>query len=85
MIVMEGLMLVPPERGTIIGRALWKVGAHDIPSSKSTLLNYLSAASICSPRQRGTSKNPKRHPIWYGCSAQWAQRSKTDILETKSR
>lgn len=26
MIVMEGLMLVPPERGTIIGRALWKVG-----------------------------------------------------------
>ena len=25
MIVMEGLMLVPPERGTIIGRALWKV------------------------------------------------------------
>ena len=26
MIVMEGLMLVPPERGTIIGRAIWKVG-----------------------------------------------------------
>jgi len=25
MIVMEGLMLVPPERGTIIGRAVWKV------------------------------------------------------------
>lgn len=25
MIVMEGLMLVPPERGTIIGRAIWKV------------------------------------------------------------
>ncbi|KAL2067806.1 hypothetical protein VTL71DRAFT_15902 [Oculimacula yallundae] len=24
MIVLEGLMLVPPERGTIIGRALWK-------------------------------------------------------------
>ncbi|PMD43095.1 hypothetical protein L207DRAFT_579966 [Hyaloscypha variabilis F] len=24
MIVMEGLMLVPPERGTIIGRAIWK-------------------------------------------------------------
>ncbi|ESZ94528.1 hypothetical protein SBOR_5071 [Sclerotinia borealis F-4128] len=24
MILMEGLMLVPPERGTIIGRALWK-------------------------------------------------------------
>ncbi|KAH7377940.1 hypothetical protein BKA64DRAFT_246260 [Cadophora sp. MPI-SDFR-AT-0126] len=24
MIVMEGLMLVPPERGTIIGRAVWK-------------------------------------------------------------
>lgn len=22
---MEGLMLVPPERGTIIGRAIWKV------------------------------------------------------------
>jgi hypothetical protein len=28
MIVMEGMMLVPPERGTIIGRALWKVGRH---------------------------------------------------------
>lgn len=24
MILMEGLMMVPPERGTIIGRALWK-------------------------------------------------------------
>lgn len=25
MILMEGLLSVPPERGTIIGRALWKV------------------------------------------------------------
>ena len=35
MIVMEGLMLVPPDRGTIIGRALWKVGMHDILYSNS--------------------------------------------------
>jgi len=31
MIVMEGMMLVPPERGTIIGRAMWKVGLFQSP------------------------------------------------------
>lgn len=28
---MEGTLLVPPERGTIIGRALWKVRYPDTP------------------------------------------------------
>ena len=40
MIVMEGLMLVPPERGTIIGRALWKVGIHEILGSSPFLLTF---------------------------------------------
>ena len=34
MILMEGMMLVPPDRGTIIGRALWKAGVfHLCPQS----------------------------------------------------
>jgi hypothetical protein len=41
MIVMEGLMSVPPERGTIIGRALWKVGSHDLLSSRRSSDNLL--------------------------------------------
>ena len=41
--MMEGLMLVPPERGTIIGRALWKVG--DVKTA--TLICQL-IVSVCS-------------------------------------
>lgn len=46
-------MLVPPERGTIIGRALWKVGL----SAELNLLLWdfssdLLTDSICRPRDR---------------------------------
>jgi hypothetical protein len=31
MATMEGLMLVPPDRGSIIGRAVWKVSLTTLP------------------------------------------------------
>jgi hypothetical protein len=34
---MEGTLLVPPDRGTIIGRALWKVGMLFIGHTEQTL------------------------------------------------
>ncbi len=30
MILLEGMVLLPPERGTILGRALWKVGLDEL-------------------------------------------------------
>ncbi|KAG4433900.1 hypothetical protein IFR05_010619 [Cadophora sp. M221] len=54
MIVMEGLMLVPPERGTIIGRALWKtryvvLGTGSMLKTQNDLLPQNDASG------RGTS------------------------------
>jgi hypothetical protein len=31
MILLEGMLLVPPERGSIIGRAAWKVSPSSLP------------------------------------------------------
>ena len=40
MIVMEGLLLVPPERGTIIGRAIWKVSQVGGRTSLCSVANH---------------------------------------------
>ncbi|KAM3073383.1 hypothetical protein ACMFMG_004717 [Clarireedia jacksonii] len=61
MILMEGLMLVPPERGTIIGRAVWKTryvvlgsGAH--LQTQTDLLE--KSASKKGKNGKSTSKQP---------------------------
>jgi len=63
MIVMEGLLLVPPERGTIIGRALWKVclQSWDVLFGNTRLTFF--ADSICRP--------------WYRVHVEDAERSLT--------
>ncbi|KAH8682977.1 hypothetical protein BGZ60DRAFT_368693 [Tricladium varicosporioides] len=62
MIVMEGLMSVPPERGTIIGRAVWKsryvvlgTGAH-----LKTQTDILSESSGRSSTRRGLKATPSK-------------------------
>ncbi|PQE19409.1 hypothetical protein CJF30_00009861 [Rutstroemia sp. NJR-2017a BBW] len=73
MILMEGLMLVPPERGTIIGRAVWKAryvvlgtGAHlqtqtDLleKSTSKKGKNGKSSSKKPSLIDIGTSSNPQ--------------------------
>jgi hypothetical protein len=49
MILMEGLMLVPPERGTIIGRAVWKVSrwsADSVAFRLTTLSLDMSSSAL---------------------------------------
>lgn len=59
---MEGLLSVPPERGTIIGRAIWKVGdtaggctfgvAANVKCIDGRVIDWL-IGSICGYWQRG--------------------------------
>ena len=84
MIVMEGLMLVPPERGTIIGRALWKVGVLAILFQTTLADISVCPASICCPRQWSPFEDTERYPLDFGGSAQWAQRPEINKLEAKS-
>jgi hypothetical protein len=45
---MEGILLVPPERGTIIGRAVWKVSLFPpVTYTFPSVLLTLVVASIC--------------------------------------
>lgn len=69
---MEGLLLVPPERGTIIGRAVWKV-SHRMRSYPKILTDLeLSTVSLCCSRiclsPADPSRNVAPHDIFYTTS-----------------
>lgn len=60
MIVMEGMMLVPPERGTIIGRAIWKVSLHPVQSVCLFSVTSDNPAPLCRPRYRPFIQDAER-------------------------
>jgi hypothetical protein len=80
---MEGLMLVPPERGTIIGRAIWKVS---LQSDESIFMSNNPPASICRPWHWSIIEDAERYPRSCGQFSKEldAQRSEADIFKAES-
>lgn len=57
---LEGLLMVPPERGQILGRAVWKVSLllpNGIPSLFTSLLILTQKVAIC---RRGKTQHQTR-------------------------
>jgi hypothetical protein len=76
----EGTLLVPPDRGTIIGRAIWKVSLLILPLP-GVEINDEYAASICCT---GATKSPR------ACSSslrlikqidEWTQERKISLVK----